>query len=313
MFHERIICTYLYTITKYGYPPPSQDTLKYIREMKELGFRSIELEGVRENHLLEMYELRHQIRDALNEFNVRLPFFCAVLPGLTSPHQEERKRMLTLFEKGCEIAQTLSAKGILDNAPLPPYVFPEGIPVVRHYDENVISSVSFPSTLSWKEFWTYLVETYREACDIAAGHGLTYQMHPSIGVLSSTTDGFLYFQDAVKRDNLRFNLDTANQFVMKENLSLSLRRLALFIDYIHLSDNRGLRVEHLKAGEGAINWNTFFDTLAAIDYKGYIGLDIGGEESGITDLDEAYVSTAAWLEKKWFASGMSQRVLDRKV
>jgi sugar phosphate isomerase/epimerase len=312
MISDRIICTYLYTITKYGYPPPSKDTLKYISEMKKLGFRSIELEGVRENHLLEMHELRYEMRDALHALNVSLPFFCAVLPGLTSPDKEERKRQLVLFEKGCEIAETLNAKGILDNAPLPPYVFPENIPVVRHYDENVISSASFPKNLNWKVFWTYLVETFREACDIAAGHGLTYQMHPSIGVLSSTTDGFLYFHDAVKKDNLRFNLDTANQFVMKENLSLSLRRLAHFIDYIHLSDNRGLKVEHLKAGDGAINWDSFFDTLAFIDYQGYIGVDVGGVESDIADLDEAYVSTAAWLERKWIAGIVAPGSLGRK-
>jgi len=299
MLSEKVVCAYLYPITKYGYPPPARDTVKHIREMQKLGFQSIELEGVREQHLLEMYEMRFQVRDVLKELNLRIPFFCAVLPNLTSPSKDERKKQLKLFEKGCEIAQTLNAYGILDNAPLPPYIFPEKIPLVRHYGEAVISSASFPPTLSWKEFWTYLLETYREACDIAAGHGLTYHLHPSIGVLSSTTDGFLYFHDAVKKDNLRFNFDTANQFAMKENLSLSLRRLADFVDYIHLSDNHGLTVEHLKAGQGAIQWDVFFDTLAAIDYRGYIGVDIGGEESKIADLDDAYVSTAAWLEQNW--------------
>ena len=80
--------------------------------------------------------------------------------------------------------------------------------------------------------------TYREACDSAASFGLTYHLHPSIGTLSANADGSLHFFYAVKRGNLRFNLDTANQFVMKEILSIALRRLAPFIDYIHLSDNR---------------------------------------------------------------------------
>ncbi len=302
MFNERIVCTYLYTITKYGYPPPARDTLRYICEMKELGFKSIELEGVREPHLREMYELRHQIQDSLEKLDLRLPFFCAVLPGLTAPDKAERKRQLRLFEKGCEIAEMLGAEGILDNAPLPPYLFPEDIPVVRHYEERVLASASFPAKLSWRDFWIYLVETFREACDIAAGYGLTYQLHPSVGVLCANTDGFLYFRDAVKRDNLRFNLDTANQFAMKENLPLALRRLEGFIDYIHLSDNRGQKVEHLKLGDGAINWKAFLDALDAIDYGGYIGLDIGGNESAVKDLDEAYTSTAKWLESNWLAA-----------
>ena len=295
MYDKKIICAYLYIITKYGYPPPAKDTVKYIREMKDLGFKSIELEGVRENHLSEMYDLRFEIKDELNKLDLSLPYFCAVLPGLTSPDKSERNRQLKLFEKGCEIAKTFGSDGILDNAPLPPYVFPENIPVVRHYDENVIASAAFPGNLSWSEFWDYLAGTLREACDIASAYGLTYQLHPSIGVLSSNTDGFLYLNDAVKRDNLRFNLDTANQFAMKENLSLSLRRLAGFIDYIHISDNRGCKVEHLKIGEGNINWRVFMDTLKEISFTGYMGLDIGGEESEVDNLNEAYISSANWL------------------
>lgn len=297
-YSARIVCAYLYIITKYGYPPPVENTLNYIREMRDLGFKSIELEGIRENHLLGMYDLRNEIKKELDENKMFIPYFCAVLPGLSSPDKHERTKQLKLFKKGCEIASTLGAKGILDNAPLPPYVFPEDIPVVRHYDEDVLSSAFFPSNLSWKNFWDYLIDTFREACDIAANFGLTYQMHPSIGVLSANTDGFLYFYDAVKKDNLRFNLDTANQFVMKDNLALSLRRLSDFIDYIHLSDNRGTKVEHLSAGKGTINWNVFFDTLAFIKFKGHIGLDIGGSESGVENIDEAYINTGEWLEEK---------------
>jgi sugar phosphate isomerase/epimerase len=227
-----------------------------------------------------------------------IPYFCAVLPGLTSPDKQERLKQLKLFEIGCKTANVLGADGILDNAPLPPYVFPKDIPVVRHYDEDVISSASFPSNLSWKGFWNYLIDTFREACDIAANFNLTYQMHPSIGVLSSNTDGFLYFYDAVKKDNLRFNLDTANQFVMKDNLVLSLRRLKDYVDYIHLSDNRGFKVEHLAVGKGNINWGVFFETLSQTKFKGHIGLDIGGSESEVENLDEAYLSSASWLEEK---------------
>jgi len=42
-----------------------------------------------------------------------------------------------------------------------------------------------------------------------------------------------------------------------------------------------------------------FDTVAANDYKGYIGLDIGGQESEMENLDDAFASTVAWLGKEW--------------
>ena len=291
-------CCYLYPITKYGYPPPAEDTDRHLEEMKALGFTSVELEGVREPHLLEMYERRFTTRDTLERLGLEVPYFCVVLPELSSPDRSIRDYHLKLFEKGCEVAHVLGAEGVLDNAPLPPYVFPNSVPVVRHYEEEVLMEASFPVDLEWSVYWNDLVETYREACNIAAGYGLTYQMHPCTGVLCATTDGFLNFYEAVQRDNLRFNLDTANQFVQKDNLALSLRRLAGKIDYIHLSDNRGHRVEHLEPGRGAINWDVFFAELKNIGYAGRFGIDIGGSESDVEDLGAAYRSAAAWLKAR---------------
>lgn len=299
MFNEKIVCAYLYIITKYGYPPPAEFTLKYLDEMAVLGFKSIELEGIREEHLQKVYEIKEQIKEKLDRLNLNVPYFCAVLPGLTSIDKKERENQLQLFEKGCEIAVLFGSSGILDNAPLPPYVSLDKIPVVRHYDKDFLTGAVLPEGLSWTKFWEYTIVTYREACEIAGKFNLTYQMHPSIGVLAANTDSFLHFHDSVKKDNLRFNLDTANQFVMKEDLQDSLIKLKDYIDYIHLSDNRGSRIEHLPAGEGNINWEEFFNTLDKINFKGHIGLDIGGDESNVTDIENAYTFSAKWLESKW--------------
>ena len=56
MFDKKIVCTYLHLISKYGYPPPAGDTLSHIDEIKALGFKSLELEGIREEHLISMFE-----------------------------------------------------------------------------------------------------------------------------------------------------------------------------------------------------------------------------------------------------------------
>lgn len=301
-YPSHIVCCYLYPITRYGYPPQAGDSLKHIREMKDLGFASIELEGIREAHLSQMHALRHELRAALDEHQLAVPYFCVVLPGLSSADPDERAANLKLFEKGCETAVALGAKGVLDNAPLPPYQFPADIPVVRHYDSAVLMRATFPKDLAWETYWQALTSTYREACDIAARHGLTYLMHPCEGVLSATTDAFLYFAEAVGRDNLRFNLDTANQFFLKDNLRLSLLRLKDHIDYIHISDNGGKRVEHLVPGQGAIDFEGFFEELKNIAFDGYLGVDVGGAESSVGNLDAAYRQTADWLTKHWPAS-----------
>ncbi len=299
MINERIVCTYLYIISKHGYPPKAENTLEYIKGMKDLGFQSIELEGIREEHLMKVYGMKDRIADELKGLNLSLPYFCTVLPGLSTMDGSEKKKQLELFEKGCETAKLLGAKGVLDNAPMPPYEFPDDIPIVRHYGEKELAAAFLPKDLSWTKYWDNLIESFRTVCDIADKYGLTYQVHPAHGLLSSTTDSFLYFFDAVKRDNLRFNFDTANQFFLKDNLALGLRRLKDHIDYIHISDNGGTRVEHLSVGDGVINWNVFLETLELIDFKGVIGLDIGGDESGIDDLDKAYLDTADYLTKNW--------------
>ena len=301
MFDPALTCCYLYPITKYGYPPPAEETPRHLEEMKALGFRSVELEGIREAHLLAVYAQRQALREHIHALELQVPYFCVVLPGLSAAEAATRRHNLRLFEKGCEIAHLLGAHGVFDNAPLPPYQFPEDIPVARHYDAEVLHAAFLPPDLDWKRYWNDLAQTYRAACDIAARHDLTYQMHPCLGVLCATADGFLRFHDAVGRDNLRFTFDTANQFVQKENLALSLRRLAAYVDYIHISDNRGLQVEHLAPGEGTIAWEAFFETLDVIGFDGHLGLDIGGAESDIADIDAAYRQAAHWLTARWNA------------
>lgn len=297
---HRIVCAFLYAITKYGYPPPAADTLAHIDEMAELGFQSIELEGIREEHLMQVFSMKDFIAEKLKKENLKVPYFCGVLPGLSSLERKERNRQLDLFEKGCEIAAHFGSIGILDNAPLPPFQFPADIPVVRHYDSDVLNAAYWPTGVSWDSYWDQLIHTYRTACEIAKKYELKYVMHPAVGLLASNTDAFLRFFDAVKMDNLRFNFDTANQFILKENLPLALRRLKDHIDYIHISDNGGKKMEHLSIHDGQIRWDMFFETLEEIGFDGHIGIDIGGKESNVRDLDGAYLKTAEFITRSWY-------------
>jgi sugar phosphate isomerase/epimerase len=299
MFHNKIICCYLYPITKYGYPPPAEQTIHHLQEMKALGFQTVELEGIREQHLLSIYDRRLEIKKQLVELNLNVPYFCVVLPGLSSADPKVSSKNLELFNKGCEIAELFGSLGVLDNGPIPPYQFPGEVPVVRHYDEDVWRRAQFPKNLNWKKYWEHLIGTYQTACEIAAQWSLTFHLHPCLGSMTANCDGFLYFHDAVARNNLRFNFDTANQFALKDNLALALRRLADHVDYIHLSDNRGTKIEHLPPGMGNIHWDIVFETLDLIGFQGHIGLDIGGEESGVREIDQAYMEAGGWLERNW--------------
>ncbi|MBK8501746.1 MAG: sugar phosphate isomerase/epimerase [Saprospiraceae bacterium] len=298
-FSPNIVCTYLYTITKYGYPPPADKTMTYLEEMAALNFQSIELEGIRESHLREMHKLIPGIQKDMARLNLQIPVFCTVLPHLSSTDLALRDHQLDLFRLGCETAHSLGARFILDNGPLPPYHFPREIPVTRHYEHELLSMASVKADFKWPVFWNTLIDTFQKVCDIAAEYELTYLVHPAFGVLAATPEAFLHFAGAVNRDNLGYNFDTANLIALKCNLSLAIQQLAPFIKYIHLSDNRGMKNEHLEPGLGIINWSQFFRDLAHFKYDGPIGIDIGGDESEISNLDDAYTNTALFINSHW--------------
>jgi sugar phosphate isomerase/epimerase len=300
-FHEDIIACYLYPITLHGYPPQASASLQHLEEMASLDFKSVELEGIHKDHLGEMAGMTEAINQKAAELDLKVPIFCVVLPGLSDADEAVRAENLVRFETGCKTAKQLGARAVLDNSPIPPWEFPAGLPVTRHYDDEVLSAAGLSGDLNWDLYWDSLVSTFREACRIAAVHGLSYQLHPCHGALIQSTDAFLLFAEAVKMDNLKFNLDTANQFFLKDNLFLSLIRLKDHIDYIHVSDNSGSRVEHLAIGKGMIPWERFFETLDRISYRGQFGIDIGGAESEVSDLEAAYREAAAFLQDHWFA------------
>lgn len=295
MISKHITCAFLYSITRYGYPPAADKMVRYIHEMAELGFRSVELEGIGGEHLQAVARRSSEIRNALDTHGLSLPVFCIVLPRLGSIYTEQRNRALELFRSGCETASILGAPAVLDNGPLVPYEFPPDLPVSRHYAPDMLQRIGLPASLEWNRYRDELVGTVQQACDIAASFGLSYYLHPCCGSLTETTDGYLWIKQAVGRNNLKFNFDVANQFYMRENLSLGLLKLGSEIDYIHISDNRGNRIEHRTVGDGAIDWELIFSTLARIGFRGQLAIDVGGAETGIDDLDAAYRISAERL------------------
>lgn len=297
-FNDKIVCAYLYPITRYGYPPDVKRTPQYIEEMAALGFRSIELEGIGAENIRYLSVQRNVIREKLEACGCRLPVLCIVLPQLGSVDAARREEALELFEMGCEIARDLGAEAVLDNGPLLPLEYPADAPVQRHYSEDHLAGARLPGNFIWERYWQDLCSTFNKACKIAASYGLAYHLHPCEGSLITGTDSFINFSAGVNSSNLLFNLDTANQLYFRDNLPLSVIRLKEKISYIHISDNGGGKVEHLVPGDGVVNWEQFFEALRKINYQGYYALDIGGAESGIQQLEEAYRRAAHWLQEQ---------------
>lgn len=296
-YPRQITCAYLYPITLYGYPPDIQDTVKHIEEMAAMGFRSIELEGIGPSNIQYLYQHKDAIGEALVKYGCSLSILCLVLPQLGAADSARRNESLEWFEMGCEVAKKLGATGVLDNGPLLPLEYPTNAPILRHYSEDLLNNLGLPTGFIWNDYQASLVDTFRKACNIAEKFQLIYHLHPCEGSLITSADSFLNFADAVKSSNLFFNMDTANQFYFRDNLPLSVLRLAEKISYIHISDNSGSRVEHLVPGDGNIYWNSFFEALQTVNFKGNFGIDVGGAETGIRDMETAYLRSANWLQE----------------
>lgn len=297
-YADKLTCAYLYPISKYGYPPDARQTVAHIEEMSRMGFSSIELEGIGEENIRYLYQHRAEIAESLAANDCAVPVFCVVLPQLGSGDASQQLKSLELFDMGCETAQFLGAEGVLDNGPLIPLEYPADLPIMRHYSAEHLSSPGLPAGFNWNTYWENLTNTYKKVCNIAAKYHLVYHLHPCEGSLITGTDSFINFSEAVGCDNLHFNLDTANQFYSKDNLPLSVIRLGKKITYIHISDNRGTKVEHLVPGDGNIYWQGFFEALQQTGFNGHLAIDVGGAETGIQHLDEAYHRSAAWLQEK---------------
>ncbi|HPO82985.1 MAG TPA: sugar phosphate isomerase/epimerase, partial [bacterium] len=72
----KISCCWLYAISKYGYPPGIENVFKALKEMADMGFEYVELEGVREENLKEVYSNREKIKDHCENLGVKIINFC---------------------------------------------------------------------------------------------------------------------------------------------------------------------------------------------------------------------------------------------
>jgi hypothetical protein len=79
------------------YPPSLNDTFKVIEEMANLEFEAIELEGVREKNLREVYENRERLKEKCQKIGIKVVNFCSILPGIVNLNEEKRKE-LKLFD-----------------------------------------------------------------------------------------------------------------------------------------------------------------------------------------------------------------------
>jgi len=288
----KISCCWIYAISKYGYPPSMENIFKALKEMADMGFEYVELEGVREENLKEVYHNRERIKDHCRNLGVKIINFCPIIPDIVSLDEEKRKKAKDLYMLGIELAKYFDCETIQTDSYTPPLEFigeapyKESISYGKHY------RVKIDQIFNWNRLWDVLVDSFRFASETARSAGLKFCLEPRVGEIISNTDALLRLMDYVKSDNFGAVLDTGHQNAQKEILPLSVEKLGNKIFYLHVSDNDGKVNEHLPLGKGNIDWEGIFLALKKHNYQGYVAIDIGN----VPDIEKAYIDSKKFLE-----------------
>ena len=290
----KISCCWLYAISKYGYPVAVSDIPSALREMADLGFRYVELEGASaDDNLLQVYEQRHAIKGLCDELGLKVVNFCPVIPELVSLDEGERAKAHDLFRVALELATFFQAATIQADSYTPPLEFIGEQPYKEMLDYGIEFRIEIDPDFVWEEQWRVLVDTFKWCAREARHAGLPFCLEPRVGEIVSNTDALLRLMDHVGDENFCAVLDTAHQHAQKEILPLSVEKLGSRIKYLHVADNDGRVNEHKALGEGTVDWKGVFTALKKHRFAGYVAIDIGR----LDDMDDAMRRSIAFLEE----------------
>jgi len=289
----KISCCWLYAISKYGYPPPISDTYRALEDMQRLGFKYVELEGVREENLRAVYEEKENLKAFCEERGLQVINFCPVLPDIVSLDKQKREEAMRLFDLAIEIARFFDCETIQLDSFSPPLEFVGEAPYKDMINFGLKLQVKVDPNFSWNELWEVVVETFKVANQKAKDAGLKLCLEPRVGEIISNTDAILRLIDYVSDDNFGAVLDTGHQHAQKEILPLSVEKLGKRIFYLHVSDNDGKTNEHLALGRGTIDWEGVLLALKKHGFDGYVAIDVGR----VPDLDEQYRESVEYLKR----------------
>ncbi|MBZ5543908.1 MAG: sugar phosphate isomerase/epimerase [Acidobacteriia bacterium] len=290
----KISCCWLYAITKYGYPPSIENTFKVLGEMKALGFQYVELEGVRRDNLLAVYEKRQELKKFCDGEGLKVINFCPVLPDSVSPDKKKRKASWDLFKRAIEIAKHFGAYTIQGDSFTPPLKFKGDSPYKESISYGKHFSVEIDPKFKWQRQWDAMVDTFSFMAREARKAGLKFCVEPRVGEMLSNTDAILRMMDHVGDDNFGAVLDTAHLNAQKEILALSVEKLGKRIFFVHAADNDGLVNDHVAAGRGTVDWDGVFQGLKKHKFAGYLAIDVGM----VPDIDDQYRESFEFLKKK---------------
>lgn len=235
----KIGITYLYTILKYGYPPKVEDDFKALGEIRKMGFKYLELEGLGGKHTEGVWAKRVELRKCLDDNGIHVHNFCGVDPALVSMDDAKRKAAYEAFKRTAELGVYLGTETIHLASYAPPVEYIGGAPyqLDEDYSFGNTFKVRIPEDFSWEKLWSVLVESCKFTAEVAAQYDRTIIMEPRVGEIVCSADSMIRLINDVDMPNFKANFDTGHFCAQRENVPLALKKLEGKFANIHLSDN----------------------------------------------------------------------------
>jgi sugar phosphate isomerase/epimerase len=138
----------------------------------------------------------------------------------------------------------------------------------RHHPEN-------SSPIAWRD----LLAGMEEAIGIADRHGVLLGVEPEIGNIVSSTRRARQLLDELHSSRVKIILDAANLFHpgeshrMRDIMDEAFQLLGTDIVMVHAKElTPDGAAGHAAPGKGILDWDHYFNTLAAMDFRGPIVL-----------------------------------------
>jgi len=288
----KIVCAWMYTIGKYGFPPSVEGMLKAIKDMGEMGFQFIELEAVGYENLDQVVQAKEKIKETIEKEELRVSNFAILLPDIISMDEKKRENAFENFERGVETARFFESPYVWIDSYLPPLKVKKGFLATDKLVYGQDFKVVIPEGFLWQRFWNSFVQAVIRCNEIAKKNDIGLLIEPRVGEVISNSDAMLRLIDCVKDKNFGVILDVAHQHAQKELIPLSIQKLGDHLKYVHVADNDGRDNRHLEPGKGTVDWEEMFRLFKHQQFDGFFAIDL----EKLPNLRKKFVGVKLFLE-----------------
>jgi sugar phosphate isomerase/epimerase len=251
--------------------PDHEPIFRHIEWCEKRAFSGIELGSKSLGHFTHTFDDRfvREVSESLTSHSVQPAQFSStfVLRYVVNSSRKGASETLNLiFDRiarmSCKVV-AIGASEVPGTSPTYNSAFPEGPP----------SRIQVSEGFSWVSAWEKYLSALSLCVDLAEDYGLKLALEPRPREMMSSTDSLLNLFRDIHSSNLGALVDTANLFVQREYIPLSLHKLGDKIFAVHLTDSDGLIEHHWAPGQGKIDWQEVIKAFSSVGYAGLFTIE----------------------------------------